>query len=199
MKAIGVYFGTAPLVGGAPTARSMILITPDGERTMNTYLGACQELSPADIDEATVAAAGITYLEGYLWDPPAAKEAFRRAAAIAHAAGRQVSLTLSDSFCVDRYRDEFLGLIRDGTVDILFANESEVDSLYQTAELRDCDRRASRRLPACRGHHRRRRRPRGDAGWCRDRPGDAGRHGRRHHRRRRSLRRRLSLRAWPAA
>ncbi len=133
MRAIGVHFGTGPLTGGAPTARSMILITPDGERTMNTYLGACQALSPEDIDEATVAAAGITYLEGYLWDPPEAKRAFRRAAAVATGAGRQVSLTLSDAFCVDRYRDEFVGLLRDRTVDILFANEAEVKSLYQTA------------------------------------------------------------------
>jgi sugar/nucleoside kinase (ribokinase family) len=102
---------------------------------MNTFLGACQELTPADIDADTVGAAAITYLEGYLWDPPQAKEAFRRAAEIAHGAGRRVSLTLSDSFCVDRYRGEFLGLLRDGTVDLLFANESELRSLYQTADL----------------------------------------------------------------
>ncbi len=135
MRAIGVHFGTGRLVGGAPTARSMILITPDGERTMNTFLGACQSLGPADIDEAVVSDAAITYLEGYLWDPPEAKEAFRRAASIAHAADRKVSLTLSDPFCVDRFRTEFLGLIRDGTVDILFANESELRSLYETASL----------------------------------------------------------------
>ncbi len=134
MRGTGVAFGTAPLTDGAPTARSMILITPDGERTMNTYLGACQELTPADIDEDTVSAAAITYLEGYLWDPPQAKEAFRAAARIAHSAGRQVSLTLSDSFCVDRYRDEFLGLIRDGLVDILFANQAEMHALYETAD-----------------------------------------------------------------
>lgn len=134
MRAIGVNFDTAPLAEGAPTARSMILITPDGERTMNTYLGACQELTVADIDQNTVADSAITYLEGYLWDPPQAKEAFRRAAEIAHGAGRQVSLTLSDSFCVDRFREEFLELIRSGTVDVLFANESEVRALYQTAD-----------------------------------------------------------------
>ena len=133
MRAIGVHFATQPLAGGAPTARSMILITPDGERTMNTYLGACQALTPEDIDPETVAAAGITYLEGYLWDPPEAKRAFRRAAEIAHGADRRVSLTLSDAFCVDRFRDEFVGLLRDGTVDVLFANEAEVKSLYQTA------------------------------------------------------------------
>jgi sugar/nucleoside kinase (ribokinase family) len=134
MKGTGVAFDTAPLREGAPTARSMILITPDGERTMNTYLGAAHELSPADIDRDTVAAAAITYLEGYLWDPPPAKEAFRRAAEYAHAAGRRVSLTLSDSFCVDRFRNEFLGLIRDGLVDILFANEAEMHALYETSD-----------------------------------------------------------------
>ena len=94
MRSIGVDFDTSPLIGGAPTARSMILITPDGERTMNTYLGACQELTNADIDEKIVKAAAITYLEGYLWDPPQAKDAFRRAAEIAHSAGRLVALTL---------------------------------------------------------------------------------------------------------
>jgi sugar/nucleoside kinase (ribokinase family) len=135
MKATGVHFSTPPLSGGAPTARSMILITPDGERTMNTYLGACQALSPADIDPDTVGASFVTYLEGYLWDPPEAKAAFRRAAKIAHQAGRKVSITLSDSFCVDRYRAEFLGLIRDGTIDVLFANDSELRSLYETASL----------------------------------------------------------------
>lgn len=135
MRAIGVDFATARLADGAPTARSMILITPDGERTMNTYLGACQLLGPADIDEAVVSAAAITYLEGYLWDPPEAKEAFRRAAAIAHDAGRRVSLTLSDPFCVDRFRAEFLDLMRSGMIDILFANDSELRSLYETADL----------------------------------------------------------------
>jgi sugar/nucleoside kinase (ribokinase family) len=135
MKATGIQFATPPLGDGAPTARSMILITPDGERTMNTYLGACQALAPGDIDPGTVAAAYVTYFEGYLWDPPEAKDAFRRAAKIAHQAGRKVSLTLSDAFCVDRYRDEFLGLIRNGTIDILLANDSELRSLYETASL----------------------------------------------------------------
>jgi len=134
MRALGIHFPTQPLIDSYPTARSMILITPDGERTMNTYLGASQQLSPSDIDQATVAAARITYLEGYLWDPPLAKDAFRKAAAIAHEASRQVALTLSDSFCVDRYREEFFGLIRDGSVDIIFANSAEVHSLYQTAD-----------------------------------------------------------------
>ena len=135
MTATGVHFATPPLVGGAPTARSMILITPDGERTMNTYLGACQALSPADIDPDVVGRAAITYLEGYLWDPPEAKKAFRRAAEVSHAAGRQVAITLSDAFCVDRYRAEFLDLIRTRTVDILLANDSELKSLYETSDL----------------------------------------------------------------
>lgn len=135
MKGTGVYFNTDPLVGGAPTARSMILITPDGERTMNTYLGACVELSPKDVDPAVVAASAVTYMEGYLWDPPAAKRAFLEAARIAHENGRKVGLTLSDAFCVDRYRDEFQGLLRDGVVDLMFANEHELKSLYQTADL----------------------------------------------------------------
>jgi sugar/nucleoside kinase (ribokinase family) len=135
MTATGVDFATPPLVGGPPTARSMILITSDGERTMNTYLGACQALSPADIDADTVVSSYVTYLEGYLWDPPEAKTAFRHAAKIAHQAGRKVSLTLSDPFCVDRYRAEFLALIRDGMIDVLFANDVELRSLYETANL----------------------------------------------------------------
>ena len=134
IRALGIHFPTAPAVDGPATARSMILVTPDGERTMNTYLGACQNLTPADIERETVEASGIVYLEGYLWDPPAAKEAFVKAADIAHAAEGRVAITLSDSFCVDRYRDEFLGLIRNGKVDIVFANEHELKSLYQTAD-----------------------------------------------------------------
>jgi sugar/nucleoside kinase (ribokinase family) len=135
MRASGVHFATAPLPEGAPTARSMILITPDGERTMNTYLGACQMLGPEDIDPLVVEAAVITYLEGYLWDPPRAKEAFRHAAGVAHRAGRKVALTLSDAFCVDRYRAEFKDLIRSRTIDILFANDLELKSLYTTSSL----------------------------------------------------------------
>ena len=134
MKALGIHFPTENLVGGAPTARSMILITPDSERTMNTFLGACQELTPDDIDRATVEAAAITYLEGYLWDPPKAKEAFRIAARIAHKAGRRVAITLSDSFCVDRFRDEFIELMRSGALDIVFANRHEMLALYQTSD-----------------------------------------------------------------
>ncbi len=134
IRAARVSFDTKPASNGPSTARCYIMVTPDGERTMNTYLGAAQDLKPADIDEATVATAAVIYLEGYLWDPPQAKEAFVKAAAIAHKAGRRVALTLSDSFCVDRYRAEFLGLIRKGTVDILFANEHELHSLYETAD-----------------------------------------------------------------
>ena len=134
LKATGVRFEMPPATDGPATARCFILVTPDGERTMNTYLGACQGLGPADIDEATTASARVVYLEGYLWDPPQAKEAFRKAVGIAHAAGNAVALTLSDAFCVGRYRDEFLGLIRDGSVDILFANMGELQSLYQTGD-----------------------------------------------------------------
>jgi sugar/nucleoside kinase (ribokinase family) len=133
IRAQGVAFDTRPLAKHPPTARSMIFVTPDGERSMNTYLGACVELGPDDVEEDKAKAARVTYFEGYLWDPPRAKEAIRRTAAIAHAAGREVSMTLSDPFCVDRYRDEFLELMRSGTVDIVFANESELKSLYQTS------------------------------------------------------------------
>ncbi|HVZ54774.1 MAG TPA: adenosine kinase [Pseudolabrys sp.] len=134
IRAARVAFDTPPASDGPSTARCYIMVTPDGERTMNTYLGAAQDLHPNDIDEAQIAAAAVTYLEGYLWDPPHAKEAFVKAAGIAHKAGRQVALTLSDAFCVDRYRAEFLDLIRKGTVDIVFANEHELRSLYETAD-----------------------------------------------------------------
>jgi adenosine kinase len=129
-----VAFDTPAASDGPATGCSYILVTPDGERTMNTYLGAAQDLTPNDIDPEQIAAAGIVYLEGYLWDPKNAKEAFIKASKIAHGAGRKVALTLSDSFCVDRYREEFLELMRNGTVDIVFANESELHSLYQTAD-----------------------------------------------------------------
>jgi sugar/nucleoside kinase (ribokinase family) len=134
IRAAGVAFETTPAVGGPATGCSYILVTPDGERTMNTFLGAAQELGPVDIDPAQVAASAILYLEGYLWDPKDAKDAFVKASTIAHDAGRQVALTLSDSFCVDRYRDEFFDLMRKGTVDLVFANEAELGSLYQTAD-----------------------------------------------------------------
>jgi sugar/nucleoside kinase (ribokinase family) len=134
IRAAGVVFETRPAPDGPATGCSYILVTPDGERTMNTYLGAAQELMPGDIDAAQVAASAFVYLEGYLWDPKSAKEAFVKASTIAHDAGRQVALTLSDSFCVDRYRGEFLDLMRNGTVDLVFANEAELHSLYQTSD-----------------------------------------------------------------
>jgi sugar/nucleoside kinase (ribokinase family) len=134
IRAARVAFDVKPASTGPSTARCYIMVTPDGERTMNTYLGAAQDLAPEDIDEKAIADAAVVYLEGYLWDPPLAKEAFVKAADIAHKAGRQVALTLSDSFCVDRYRAEFLQLIKSGTVDILFANEHELHSLYETSD-----------------------------------------------------------------
>jgi sugar/nucleoside kinase (ribokinase family) len=134
IRAADVTFTTLPAAEGPASGRCLVLVTPDGQRTMSTFLGACQRLGEADVDPALIAAARIIYLEGYLWDPPAAKLAFVKAAKIAHAAGRSVALTLSDAFCVDRYRDEFLALIRDGRIDILFANERELHALYQTAD-----------------------------------------------------------------
>jgi adenosine kinase len=134
IRAAGVAFNTKAAADGPATGCSYILVTGDGERTMNTYLGAAQNLLPADIDPAEIAAAQIVYLEGYLWDPKDAKDAFVKASTIAHGAGRQVALTLSDSFCVDRYRDEFVELMRKGTVDLVFANESELHSLYGTSD-----------------------------------------------------------------
>ena len=132
IRAANVAFTTAAATDGPATGCSYILVTPDGERTMNTYLGAAQGLSPADIDPAQIAASSIVYLEGYLWDPANAKEAFLKASKIAHDNKRSVALTLSDAFCVGRYRDEFLDLIRTKTVDLVFANEAELTSLYQT-------------------------------------------------------------------
>jgi sugar/nucleoside kinase (ribokinase family) len=134
IKAAGVHFSTPPAQEGPATASCLILVTPDGQRTMNTFLGACQNLTIEDVDADDVAASQVLYLEGYLWDPPAAKTAFVEAARIAHGAKRKVALTLSDVFCVDRHQQEFLRLIRDGVVDILFANESELHALYQTAD-----------------------------------------------------------------
>lgn len=136
LRAQGADYDTpkAPKETGAETGRCIVLVTPDGERSMNTYLGACVELGPEDIEEDKVAGSRVTFFEGYLWDPPRAKDAIRKASEIAHANGREMSMTLSDPFCVDRYRDEFLDLMRSGTVDIVFANEDEAKSLYQTAD-----------------------------------------------------------------
>lgn len=131
IKAAGVHFPTAPLASGAPTARCLILVTPDGQRTMNTFLGACVTFGPADVDAAEVARAKVVYLEGYLFDPPAAQAAFRAAAKAAHAAGRKVALTLSDPFCVGRHRDAFRAFVAE-ECDILFANEAEILALYET-------------------------------------------------------------------
>lgn len=146
IRALGANFSTAPATSGPATAHCLVLVTPDAERTMCTYLGACVNLTTDDIDEDLVRASNISYLEGYLWDPEAAKEAFRKTIEIAHEAGNKVSLSLSDPFCVDRHHDEFLALVKDG-VDILFANEDEIKMLYGTDDVneaakqvqKDCD------------------------------------------------------------
>jgi fructokinase len=131
IPAAGVHFPTAPLRGRAPTARCLILVTPDAQRTMNTFLGACVEFSAADVPEADIARAKVVYLEGYLFDPPAAQAAFYEAARLAHVHGRQVALSLSDAFCVERHRHAFRKFVRE-ECDILFANETELLSLYET-------------------------------------------------------------------
>lgn len=130
MRAQDVTFDTVPLAVGAPTGRCLVLVTPDGERTMNTFLGAAVELGPDDIDPDLIGSAKVTYLEGYLFDPPQAKEAFKYAGKLAHDAGHRISLTLSDPFCVDRHRSDFVDLV-ENHVDILFANEDEIISLYE--------------------------------------------------------------------
>ncbi|HEY7270430.1 MAG TPA: adenosine kinase, partial [Dehalococcoidia bacterium] len=131
LHALGVEFGGgAPLDGGPSTGRCLIFVTPDAHRTMQTYLGAAELIEPEDVDEALVGAGQVLYLEGYLWDQPRAKEAFRKGARIAREAGRKVALTLSDPFCVERHRTDFLALI-ERDVDLLFANEDEVMSLYE--------------------------------------------------------------------
>jgi sugar/nucleoside kinase (ribokinase family) len=144
IRAAGVRFDTPAAKDGPPTARSLIVVTPDAQRTMNTFLGACVNLGPEDVDEKLVASAAITYLEGYLWDRERAKQAFLAAARIAHAHKRKTSLTLSDPFCVDRHRDSFLTLVHEH-IDILFANELEIGSLYQV-------KRFDEALQAVRGH-----------------------------------------------
>src|SRR5688572_2009028 len=133
VRAAGVRYDIPPATSKTPTARSMILVTPDAERTMNTYLGACQELTPDDVDPHLIQRAKVTYMEGYLWDPPLAKQAFLKAARIAHDAGQEVSLTLSDAFCVGRYLAEFQDLVKNH-VDILFANTAEILALWQTED-----------------------------------------------------------------
>jgi len=130
IRAIGVAYDTPNSDAGLPTARCLVLVTPDGERTMNTFLGASTQLGASDMDGDRITSAQVTYLEGYLFDKDEAKAAFHEAAKLARTAGRKVALTLSDAFCVDRHRDDFLSFVRGG-VDILFANESEITSLYQ--------------------------------------------------------------------
>lgn len=144
LRAVGVTFENAPALIGVSTGRCLIVVTPDAQRTMNTYLGVSSLLSPDDVDPDLVARGRVVYLEGYLFDRPQAKEAYFKAAAGAHAAGGRVSLTLSDSFCVDRHRDDFFRLV-ESEVDILFANEDELMALYQVADFDDA-------LQAVRGH-----------------------------------------------
>ena len=144
IRAAGVAFDTPVAADGPPTARCLIFVTPDAQRTMNTFLGAAVELAPHDLDRAGIEGAKVTYMEGYLWDPPNAKAAFQAAAEMAHEAGRKVALSLSDSFCVERHRDSFLELIG-GHVDLLFANEDEIRSLFQVEDF-------DRALQETRGH-----------------------------------------------
>ena len=140
IRAAGVTFNTAAASSAEPTGRSLILVTPDGQRTMNTFLGVSPQLGGGEIDAELIRSARIVYLEGYLFDQPEAKAAFRQAAEIAAKAGRQVALSLSDPFCVDRHRADFRDLVRD-SVDILFANEAEILSLYQTAVFEEAAQR----------------------------------------------------------
>jgi sugar/nucleoside kinase (ribokinase family) len=140
LRGAGVEFDVTPATDGSATGRCLVIVGADAERTMCTYLGAGAEIDPADVDAERIASSAITYLEGYLWDGDAAKEAIRRAASLARAAGRQVSLTLSDPFCVERHRSEFLELIR-SDIDVLFANEQEISMLYETDSFDDAAKR----------------------------------------------------------
>ncbi len=136
LRSMGIQFDTQPLIMGAKTGRCLILVTPDAQRTMNTFLGASVELTAGDVDENLIAEAQVTYLEGYLFDRDNAKQAFIKAAETAHAAGHRVALTLSDPFCVDRHRSDFLRLV-ESHVDILFANEEEIKSLFLQDDFED--------------------------------------------------------------
>jgi sugar/nucleoside kinase (ribokinase family) len=146
IRSLGVTYNTPPSEDGAPTARCLIFVTPDGERTMNTFLGASVDFAAADIDASLIEAAKIIYLEGYLFDREEAKAAFKEAARLARQSGAKVALTLSDAFCVDRHRADFRTLIREGA-DIVFANEKEITTLYEVnsfaeaadAALADCE------------------------------------------------------------
>lgn len=134
IRAIGARFETPSLTGGPATARCLVNVTPDGQRTMSTFLGACVELTPADVDPALIEGAKIVYLEGYLFDPPAAREAFAKAAGLARASGRKIALSLSDGFVVDRHRGALLGFI-ETQVDVLFANADEIRALFETDDV----------------------------------------------------------------
>ena len=144
MRALGCAFDTAAAADGPPTGRCLITVTPDAQRTMCTFLGAACLLAPEDLDEAVIQSSRVLYMEGYLFDQPPAQKAFVDAAEMAHAAGREVSVTLSDGFCVDRHRDAFLALV-EHHIDILFANEDEICSLYQVDRFDDA-------LQRVRGH-----------------------------------------------
>ncbi len=133
LRSLGAHFDVPPATSGPATGRCLVMVTPDAQRTQCTYLGASSFLGPEDVDAAVVARAQVTYLEGYLWDQPPAKDAIRHAAASARGANRLVALTLSDPFCVDRHRDEFRALV-EGEIDVLFANEAEICSLYEVDE-----------------------------------------------------------------
>lgn len=133
LHAVGVHFATPPMTQGPSTASCLVYVTPDAQRTMATYIGACSNVSEGDVDEDTISCSAITYIEGYLWDTAQAKAAIRKAMGLARRAGRKIAMTLSDTFCVDRHRAEFLELI-ENDVDILFANEAELKSLYQTQD-----------------------------------------------------------------
>lgn len=139
IRALGTHFDTPVLNDGPPTAHCLVLVTPDAERTMCTYLGACVELTENDIDQETVSQSKVTYLEGYLWDPDEAKNAFRKAIKIAHDKGNKVALSLSDSFCVERHHQEFVDLVKND-VDILFANEDEIKKLYNIDNVNEAAR-----------------------------------------------------------
>jgi sugar/nucleoside kinase (ribokinase family) len=139
IRAIGARFESAPLIGGTATARCLVNVTPDGQRTMSTFLGACVELTPEDVDPALIEGAKIVYLEGYLFDPPAAREAFAKAAGLARASGRRIALSLSDGFVVDRHRAALLGFI-ETQVDVLFANADEICALFETSDVESAQR-----------------------------------------------------------
>lgn len=147
IKSLGVHFATAPASGGDPTGRCLILITPDGQRTMNTFLGAAQNLPESALDPETIKAGGILYLEGYLWNAEQSRDAMRRSIAMARGAGRKVALTLSDTFVVEGHRDAFFALIDAGEVDLLFANDNEVRAMMQTDDVEEAVKALAARVP----------------------------------------------------